>query len=127
MNSFGIFRVRPTLAAAYNLQWIRTATKKAGGSTRNGRDSPGQRLGVKKFGGERVIPGHIIIRQRGFKFHPGKNVGSGRDHTIFALTEGWVKFFYDFKRKRQFVYVSSNNPNPPPIKAITDTVVESSL
>ena len=68
------------------------AHKKAGGSSRNGRDSPGQRLGVKKFGGERVIPGNIIIRQRGTRWHPGQNVGMGRDHTLFALIEGQVRF-----------------------------------
>ncbi|MEL6112893.1 MAG: 50S ribosomal protein L27 [Pseudomonadota bacterium] len=68
------------------------AHKKAGGSSRNGRDSEGRRLGVKKFGGELVIPGNIIIRQRGTKFHPGENVGIGKDHTIFALKEGHVKF-----------------------------------
>ena len=68
------------------------AHKKAGGSTRNGRDSESKRLGVKKFGGEKVIPGNIIIRQRGTKFHPGKNVAIGKDHTIFALTEGFVTF-----------------------------------
>jgi large subunit ribosomal protein L27 len=68
------------------------ATKKAGGSSRNGRDSAGRRLGVKKFGGEQVIPGNIIIRQRGTKFHPGNNVGMGKDHTIFALTGGKVLF-----------------------------------
>ena len=64
------------------------AHKKAGGSSRNGRDSPGQRLGVKKFGGEHVVPGNIIIRQCGTKWHPGENVGLGRDFTIFALKEG---------------------------------------
>lgn len=68
------------------------AHKKAGGSSRNGRDSAGRRLGVKKFGGEHVIPGNIIIRQRGTKWHPGVNVGIGKDHTIFALTEGKVSF-----------------------------------
>jgi len=68
------------------------AHKKAGGSSRNGRDSPGQRLGIKKFGGERVIPGNIIVRQRGTRWHPGRNVGMGRDHTLFALVEGQVKF-----------------------------------
>ena len=68
------------------------ATKKAGGSSRNGRDSAGRRLGVKKFGGEQVIPGNIIIRQRGTKFYPGNNVGMGKDHTIFALTGGKVLF-----------------------------------
>ncbi len=68
------------------------AHKKAGGSSRNGRDSAGRRLGVKKYGGEAVIPGNIIVRQRGTKFYPGENVGMGRDHTLFALTEGSVKF-----------------------------------
>ena len=68
------------------------AHKKAGGSSRNGRDSAGRRLGVKKFGGESVIPGNIIVRQRGTKFHPGENVGMGKDHTLFALVDGRVKF-----------------------------------
>lgn len=68
------------------------AHKKAGGSTSNGRDSIGRRLGVKKFGGEKVIPGNIIIRQRGTKYHAGVNVGMGKDHTLFALVEGKVKF-----------------------------------
>jgi len=68
------------------------AHKKAGGSSRNGRDSESKRLGVKRFGGELVSAGSIIVRQRGTKFHPGKNVGMGRDHTLFALTEGKVLF-----------------------------------
>jgi len=68
------------------------AHKKAGGSSRNGRDSAGRRLGVKKFGGEVVIGGNIIVRQRGTKVYPGVNVGMGKDHTLFALTEGRVKF-----------------------------------
>jgi large subunit ribosomal protein L27 len=68
------------------------AHKKAGGSSRNGRDSAGRRLGVKRFGGEIVIPGNIIVRQRGTKFHPGQNVGMGRDHTLFALLQGRVAF-----------------------------------
>ena len=68
------------------------AHKKAGGSSRNGRDSAGRRLGLKKTGGELVIPGNIICRQRGTKYHPGANVGMGRDHTIFAVTEGKVDF-----------------------------------
>lgn len=68
------------------------AHKKAGGSSRNGRDSESKRLGVKCFGGELVSAGSIIVRQRGTKFHPGKNVGMGRDHTLFALTEGKVLF-----------------------------------
>jgi len=68
------------------------AHKKAGGSSRNGRDSAGRRLGVKKFGGESVVPGNILVRQRGTKWHPGENVGLGKDHTIFALVEGKVAF-----------------------------------
>jgi|TARA_B100000029_G_scaffold470041_2_gene508534 large subunit ribosomal protein L27 len=68
------------------------AHKKAGGSSRNGRDSAGRRLGIKKYGGEKVIPGNIIVRQRGTKFHPGDNVGIGKDHTIFALVNGQVSF-----------------------------------
>jgi len=68
------------------------AHKKAGGSSNNGRDSAGRRLGVKKSGGQAVIPGNIIIRQRGTKFYPGDNVGMGKDHTLFALTEGRVQF-----------------------------------
>ncbi|MBT5572138.1 MAG: 50S ribosomal protein L27 [Alphaproteobacteria bacterium] len=68
------------------------AHKKAGGSSRNGRDSAGRRLGVKKFGGEEVISGNILVRQRGTKYHPGENVGIGKDHTIFAVVEGKVEF-----------------------------------
>ncbi|MHB2169498.1 50S ribosomal protein L27 [Alsobacter sp. R-9] len=68
------------------------AHKKAGGSSRNGRDSDGRRLGVKKFGGEAVLAGNILVRQRGTKMHPGTNVGIGKDHTLFALTSGKVEF-----------------------------------
>jgi large subunit ribosomal protein L27 len=68
------------------------AHKKAGGSSRNGRDSAGRRLGVKKFGGEEVLAGNIIVRQRGTKWHPGANVGIGKDHTLFALSQGKVVF-----------------------------------
>ena len=68
------------------------AHKKAGGSSNNGRDSIGRRLGVKKFGGEHVLAGNIIVRQRGTKVYPGENVGMGKDHTLFALKEGQVKF-----------------------------------
>jgi large subunit ribosomal protein L27 len=82
------------------------AHKKAGGSSRNGRDSAGRRLGVKKFGGELVIPGNIIVRQRGTKFYPGENVGMGKDHTLFATAEGNVKF-YKKANNRQFVSVDT--------------------
>ena len=68
------------------------AHKKAGGSSRNGRDTIGRRLGVKKFGGQIVVPGNIIVRQRGTRFHAGENVGMGRDHTLFAIAGGKVKF-----------------------------------
>ncbi len=81
------------------------AHKKAGGSSRNGRDTAGRRLGVKKFGGEAVIPGNIIIRQRGTKWHPGENVGIGRDHTIYALVGGNVTFS---TRRGGRTYVSVN-------------------
>jgi large subunit ribosomal protein L27 len=81
------------------------AHKKGGGSTKNGRDSESKRLGVKKFGGEYVIPGNIIVRQRGTKFHPGENVGIGRDYTIFATQPGYVVFEHvRGDRKRISVY-----------------------
>ncbi len=80
------------------------AHKKAGGSSRNGRDSDGRRLGVKKFGDQAVIAGNIIIRQRGTKWHAGTNVGMGKDHTLFALTDGRVSF-RDGKLGRKFVCV----------------------
>jgi len=79
------------------------AHKKAGGSSRNGRDSAGRRLGVKKFGGESVIAGNIIIRQRGTKVYPGDNVGMGKDHTLFALEEGKIQFT---RKKNDRSYVS---------------------
>jgi large subunit ribosomal protein L27 len=82
------------------------AHKKGAGSTRNGRDSESKRLGVKKFGGQVVIPGNIIIRQRGTKYHPGENVGIGTDHTIFALVEGNVRFSRG-KNDRLFVNVDA--------------------
>ena len=87
------------------------AHKKAGGSSRNGRDTAGRRLGVKTFGGECVIAGNIIIRQRGTKWHPGTGVGIGRDHTIFAVIDGTVTFRAT-KGDKQVVSVV-NNPVPP--------------
>ena len=80
------------------------AHKKAGGSSRNGRDSQSKRLGVKRFGGQQVISGNIIVRQRGTKFHPGKNVGMGTDHTLFATIEGVVEFSKG-RANRSFVSV----------------------
>jgi large subunit ribosomal protein L27 len=81
------------------------AHKKAAGSTRNGRDSESKRLGVKKFGGEAVIPGNILVRQRGTKFHPGDNVGCGKDHTLFAKSEGKVEFQVKGRHNRTFISV----------------------
>lgn len=81
------------------------AHKKAGGSTRNGRDSESKRLGVKRFGGQVVVPGNILVRQRGTQFHPGEGVGIGKDHTLFALSEGQVKFEVKGKFKRRTVSV----------------------
>ena len=82
------------------------ATKKAGGSSRNGRDSEGRRLGVKKFGGQAVIAGNILVRQRGTKYHPGANVGMGRDHTIFATCDGHVSFKRG-QKDRMFISVDA--------------------
>ncbi|AZI14715.1 MULTISPECIES: 50S ribosomal protein L27 [Avibacterium] len=81
------------------------ATKKAGGSTRNGRDSEAKRLGVKRFGGESVLAGSIIVRQRGTKFHAGANVGMGRDHTLFATADGKVKFEVKGEKNRKYVSI----------------------
>lgn len=81
------------------------AHKKAGGSTRNGRDSESKRLGVKRFGGETVLAGSILVRQRGTHFHPGRNVGCGRDHTLYARLDGTVQFVQRGARKRKFVDV----------------------
>jgi len=81
------------------------AHKKAGGSTRNGRDSESKRLGVKRFGGESVLAGNILVRQRGTHFHPGRNVGCGKDHTLFAKADGNVRFVQRGAKKRKFVEV----------------------
>ncbi|MEK9544581.1 MAG: 50S ribosomal protein L27 [Pelagibacteraceae bacterium] len=83
------------------------ATKKAGGSSRNGRDSAGRRLGVKIYGEQSVVPGNIIVRQRGTRIHPGENVGMGTDHTLFSLVKGKVKFKKS-KLNRTFVSVIPN-------------------
>ena len=83
------------------------AHKKAAGSTRNGRESESKRLGVKKFGGENVLAGNILVRQRGTKFHAGDNVGMGRDHTLFAVADGTVKFEQKGSPKRKYVSVIS--------------------
>ncbi|MEE9335069.1 MAG: 50S ribosomal protein L27 [Granulosicoccaceae bacterium] len=81
------------------------AHKKAGGSTRNGRDSESKRLGVKRFGGEEVLAGNILVRQRGTRFHPGVNVGCGKDHTLFAKTNGVVEFKQKGPKNRKFVNI----------------------
>ena len=101
------------------------AHKKAGGSSRNGRDSIGRRLGVKKYGGEHVIPGNIIIRQRGTKFHPGPNVGMGKDHTLFALVEGHVQFRKSGSRSS--VSVTPANGAAADTPAATAPVVETTV
>ena len=84
------------------------AHKKAGGSSKNGRDSESKRLGVKMFGGQLVVAGNIIVRQRGTKFHPGVNVGIGRDHTLFAKKDGHVRFDRKGPKYRRFVSVVAN-------------------
>lgn len=81
------------------------AHKKAGGSTRNGRDSESKRLGVKRFGGQVVLAGNILVRQRGTKFHAGDNVGIGKDHTLFAKSDGVVKFEVKGEKNRKFVSI----------------------
>jgi large subunit ribosomal protein L27 len=82
------------------------AHKKAGGSTSNGRDSESKRLGVKLFGGQQVVAGNIIVRQRGTRFHPGTNVGCGKDHTLFAKADGVVKFEVKGPNKRKYVSIA---------------------
>jgi large subunit ribosomal protein L27 len=81
------------------------AHKKAGGSSRNGRDSESKRLGVKRYGGQLVLAGNIIVRQRGTEFHPGLNVGLGKDHTLFALVEGHVQFAIKGEKRRRTVSI----------------------
>lgn len=93
-----------------NFMQLRFATKKAGGSTKNGRDSNPKYLGVKKFSGHKVDVGNIIVRQRGQKYRPGANTGLGKDHTIFALSPGFVKFTYCYERRRQVVSIVSESP-----------------
>jgi large subunit ribosomal protein L27 len=83
------------------------AHKKAGGSTRNGRDSESKRLGVKRFGGENVLAGNILVRQRGTRFHAGKNVGIGKDHTLFAKSDGIVRFVQRGINKRKFIEIDA--------------------
>lgn len=86
------------------------AHKKAGGSSRNGRDSAGQRLGVKIFGGQKIVGGNVIVRQRGTKFFAGENVGMGKDHTLFALCDGQVQFREGFKRRTYVSVLTEGKP-----------------
>ncbi|XP_060201466.1 large ribosomal subunit protein bL27c-like [Lycium barbarum] len=115
-GDFASLPVAPKFSVSFPLRsplTIESAHKKGAGSTKNGRDSPGQRLGVKIFGDQVAKAGSIIVRQRGTKFHPGKNVGLGKDHTIFSLIDGLVKF-EKFDRKKISVYpreVQPENPN----------------
>jgi len=91
--------------AAIQFQQTRWASKKQGGSTQNNKDSQPKFLGVKLYGGERCTPGNIIVRQRGTKFHPGENVGIGKDHTIYSLINGNVQFSHDKRRRRTYIDV----------------------
>ncbi|KAI9280127.1 ribosomal L27 protein-domain-containing protein [Sporodiniella umbellata] len=114
---------RPTAVAGLmknntEITQVRWATKKSGGSSRNGRDSAGRRLGVKMFGGQQVVPGNILVRQRGTKFHPGENVGMGKDHTLYALEPGYVCFYKDTQQpKRRLVGIVYEREATLPIPA----------
>ncbi|KAL6766518.1 MRPL27 [Auxenochlorella protothecoides x Auxenochlorella symbiontica] len=91
--------------SALQLQQLRWASKKQGGSTQNNKGQNPQNLGIKMYGGQRCIPGNIIVRQRGTEFHPGANVGMGKDHTLFALIPGNIQFSFDKRRKRRMVAI----------------------
>lgn len=101
----GASSASPSTIAGPLFQQCRGASKKQGGSTQNTKDSLPKFLGIKLYGGQRCVPGNIIIRQRGTEFHPGVGVGMGRDHTIYALIEGNVKFFKDRRRNRRIINV----------------------
>ncbi|KAJ8767206.1 hypothetical protein K2173_013603 [Erythroxylum novogranatense] len=109
VTSAPVYAGASDVSGGLGLMFRRWATKKTAGSTKNGRDSKPKNLGVKKFGGERVIPGNIIVRQRGTHFHPGNYVGMGTDHTLYALKEGCVKFerkkLMGRKGERRWVHV----------------------
>ncbi|KAG2227733.1 hypothetical protein INT45_004775 [Circinella minor] len=116
LGSHALKQCPRTTFNASELMQVRWASKKSGGSTRNGRDSAGRRLGVKKFGGQEVVPGNIIVRQRGTRFHPGDNVGMGKDHTLYALEGGYVQFYKDPQQpKRRFVGVVFDREHALPI------------
>nr|CCA18258.1 50S ribosomal protein L27 putative [Albugo laibachii Nc14] len=124
---FGQLRCLPVNKLSNSLESVyavtkRWASKKSGGSSKNGRDSQSKRLGLKKSGGQAVIAGNIIIRQRGTKYHPGRGVGIGRDHTIFAVRDGYVRFWYNVPKKRQEVSVRNT-----PQKLLTSTQQESAM
>lgn len=91
----------------YKQRLLKMAHKKAAGSTRNGRDSVSKRLGVKRFGGQEVLAGNILVRQRGTKFHPGTNVGCGKDHTLFAKTDGKVVFEVKGPQNRKYISIQA--------------------
>lgn len=105
-----------SLRAGALQNFIRNATKKAGGSTQNGRDSQPKNLGPKKSDGQRVVTGNIIVRQRGFKFHPGLNVESGRDHTLYSLVEGKVAYRWQRERKKTYVHVLTGSESDQAIQ-----------
>ncbi|KAL6634384.1 hypothetical protein ACP70R_027055 [Stipagrostis hirtigluma subsp. patula] len=104
-SSVSVYATATELSGGLNLVFRRWATKKTAGSTKNGRDSNPKYLGVKKFGGEKVEPGNIIVRQRGTRFHPGNYVGMGKDHTLFCLKEGHVRFERNKLTGRKWVHV----------------------
>ncbi|XP_077227822.1 ribosomal protein large subunit 27 [Tasmannia lanceolata] len=116
-GDFGSINVGPKIGVSFPLKFpltIESAHKKGAGSTKNGRDSKGKRLGVKIYGDQLAKPGAIIVRQRGTKFHPGNNVGLGKDHTIFSLIDGLVKFEkYGPDRKKISVYPRVEQPENP--------------
>jgi len=115
VNSTMRFAAASSRAGGAVYQSVRHATKKAGGSTKNGRDSPGQRLGVKKFGGEAVLAGNIIIRQRGATTHAGAQTKMGKDFTIFAVRPGFVKFTLDKVKNKNTVSVMDTPPANVPL------------
>lgn len=111
--------MRPAICQALRspiLQFVRYATKRAGGQAKNNRDSAGRRLGAKKYGGELVKAGNILMRQRGTKWHPGENVGIGRDHTLYALEPGFVQYYKDPRHPlRRFIGIVFHREQRLPI------------
>ncbi|GAA5866546.1 hypothetical protein JCM3774_004010 [Rhodotorula dairenensis] len=101
------------------LMQVRTATKRGGGSSKNGRNSIGKRLGIKKYGGQEVLAGNILVRQRGTTWHPGQHVGRGRDHTLFALAPGYVTYYRDTVRGRERKLIGIT-PTGPDVKLPRD-------